>query len=179
MSTEEHQDLDVEWCDEAFSAFRSGARHVDFHGFSSLSVAFLSFFFHFLYVSCDKGADLWPFKYADLERCGCEAGWLLQQLLKLYAPLLLDLSENVLVCDADVVWLKATRFLSEATALLCTFDSESCPPIRSAVDLQRYDGFVERMGFRKVRRKETAVCHHMVLRRDILKQLMEEAEEEI
>ena len=86
-----------------------------------------------------------------------------------------------MVCDADVVWLQAMRFLSEdaaRAALLCTFDTEGCPPIRSAVDLQRYDGFVSMLlkGIQKPRPgKETAVCHHMVLRKEIVKELMDEA----
>eukprot|EP00913_Durusdinium_trenchii_P026728 g25075.t1 len=130
-------------------------------------------------------ANFWPFSHADLEDCGCRTGWLLQQLLKLYAPLLIDgLTDNVLVCDADVVWLKRVNFLLPSAACLCTFDTNNCPPIRSAVDLHRYDHFVPAMlpGVQKPRPgKETAVCHHMVfqtlgIRKDILKQLIAEVE---
>lgn len=128
----------------------------------------------------DEASELWPFQISELQHCGCAPGWLLQQLLKLYAPLLVDgLTDHVLVCDADVVWLQPVEFLSSTAAFLCTFDTDSCPPIRSAVDLHRYDSFVPSMlpGLEKARPgKETAVCHHMVFQKAILKQLMSEVE---
>eukprot|EP00435_Cladocopium_sp_Y103_P038305 s1358_g10.t1 len=108
----------------------------------------------------DEASELWPFQISELQHCGCAPGWLLQQLLKLYAPLLVDgLTDHVLVCDADVVWLQPVEFLSSTAAFLCTFDTDSCPPIRSAVDLHRYDSFVPSMlpGLEKARPgKETA-----------------------
>ncbi|CAE7947196.1 unnamed protein product, partial [Symbiodinium sp. KB8] len=100
----------------------------------------------------------------------------------LHGPLLLDsLTERVLVCDADVVWLQQdsplTFFTSEAESLLCTFDSDACPPIRSAVDLHRYDAFPPALlpGLQKPRPgAETAVCHHSVLDTSVLRALFEE-----
>mmetsp|Transcript_82451 Transcript_82451/g.267065 ORF Transcript_82451/g.267065 Transcript_82451/m.267065 type:complete len:310 (-) Transcript_82451:21-950(-) len=132
-----------------------------------------------------EDADFWPFRRSDLEDCGCPSGWLLQQLLKLYAPLVLPgLGSNVLVCDADVIWFGegSVRFLEAATegsaqfvaTRLCTFDSGNCPPIRSAVDLHRYDKFVSAIlpGLEKRRAgQETAVCHHACLQRDVLEDL--------
>lgn len=137
----------------------------------------------------DEAEELWPFRLADLDGCGCPPGWLLQQLLKLHAPLLVsDLSSSVLVCDADVVWLQAgMRFLKAGTAgagthvsQLCTFDSESCPPIRSAVDLHRYDAFVPAVlpDLEKPRPGvETAVCHHAPFERHVLEALFLRVEE--
>lgn len=144
----------------------------------------------------DEGSGVWPFRREDLDACGCPAGWLLQQLLKLYAPLVLPgITPAVLVCDSDVVWLEeGTRFLEDErrgaddaasdcagdaaptvfAAHICTFDTEACPPIRSAVDLHRYDDFVGAVlpGLRKRRPgKETAVCHHMCLQRAVLSDL--------
>eukprot|EP00933_Yihiella_yeosuensis_P025855 TRINITY_DN20049_c0_g1_i2.p1 TRINITY_DN20049_c0_g1~~TRINITY_DN20049_c0_g1_i2.p1 ORF type:complete len:229 (-),score=57.57 TRINITY_DN20049_c0_g1_i2:283-969(-) len=134
----------------------------------------------------DEASQCWPFRFSDFEDSGCSPGWLLQQLLKLYAATVVEgLSSNVLVCDADVVWLQPDlRFLEEGTdsasqALLCTFSSESCPPIRSAVDLHRYDKFISTLlpGLEKKRPgKETAVCHHAVLQRDILEDLFKQVE---
>ncbi|CAJ1407731.1 unnamed protein product [Effrenium voratum] len=129
----------------------------------------------------DEADPVWPFRRSDLEGCGCGSGWLLQQLLKLYAPVLLEgLADDVLVCDADVVWLQPVRFLlpSDSGAYINVFNTHTCPPIRSAVDLHRYDGFVPAIlpGLQKPRPKETAVCHHMVLQKRVLKQLMEEVE---
>lgn len=137
----------------------------------------------------DEDADVWPFRLADFEDCGCAPGWLLQQVLKLYAPLVIPgLCANVLVCDADLVWLPegGVRFLernsvvgSPAVARLCTFDSESCPPIRSAVDLHRYDAFVPAVlpGLSKPRPGvETAVCHHAPFQRHVLSELFSQVE---
>eukprot|EP00929_Paragymnodinium_shiwhaense_P032332 TRINITY_DN17939_c0_g1_i4.p1 TRINITY_DN17939_c0_g1~~TRINITY_DN17939_c0_g1_i4.p1 ORF type:complete len:305 (-),score=78.00 TRINITY_DN17939_c0_g1_i4:32-946(-) len=128
-----------------------------------------------------EDSDVWPFARDACEGSGCSAGWLLQQLLKLYAPLRIPgLSAQVLVCDADVLWLQTgTRFLESTAegsdgvvAKLCIFDSEACPPIRSAVDLHRYDDFVQKL----LPGKETAVCHHMLLQREILEALMRDVE---
>ncbi|CAE7326537.1 unnamed protein product [Symbiodinium natans] len=134
----------------------------------------------------DEADACWPFHLGDSAECGCVPGWLFQQLLKLYGPLLLNLTEQVLVCDADVVWLaersghsERLKFLDEGRALLCTFDSENCPPIRSAVDLHRYDAFVAHVlpGLAKARpERETAVCHHSVLDTSILRALFAEVE---
>lgn len=144
----------------------------------------------------DEAAELWPFTPADCQDCGCPAGWLFQQLLKLYAPLLIPgLAANVLACDADVIWLEHAgrgriNFFErdsnegadngEVIANFCTFDSESCPPIRSSVDLHRYDAFVPEVlpGLQKPRpSKESAVCHHAPLQKSVLEALLAEVEE--
>lgn len=138
-------------------------------------------------VDCiDEAADIWPFRYADFEGCGCQPGWLLQQALKLHAPLLVPgLAPNVLVCDADVVWLRSGLHFFEVDEAVgvranhCIFESESCPPIRSAVDLHRYDAFVPAVlpGLTKPRPgAESAVCHHAPFRRDVLQALFERVE---
>jgi len=144
----------------------------------------------------DEAAELWPFSLADCKDCGCPAGWLLQQLLKLHAPLLIPgLASNVLACDADVIWLEHAgteriHFFEqgsgtgadsgEVIANICTFDSESCPPIRSIVDLHRYDAFVPEVlpGLQKPRPgMESAVCHHAPLQRLVLEALFAKVEE--
>lgn len=125
----------------------------------------------------DEAAACWPFQLADLDRCGCPPGWLFQQLLKLYAPLVLPgLLTHVLICDSDVIWMPGeSRFLvaneGSLQVQLCTFEAETCPPIRSSLDLNRYDDFLEALlpGLRKTRPgEESAVCHHALLQRDIL-----------
>jgi len=129
----------------------------------------------------DEAADGWPFDLTDLNDCGCPPGWLFQQLLKLHALMIIPgLASNVLVCDADVIWLGVVHFLQVSAsgdlpaARICTFDSEACPPIRSAVDLHRYDAFVPAVvpGIAKPRPgQQTAVCHHSVFQRDVLEGL--------
>lgn len=136
----------------------------------------------------DEASNIWPFRINDFEACCCPSpGWLFQQLLKLYAPIVVpDLSPNVLVCDADVIWLKeeGVRFIEKGVAGLlaafaCTFDADACPPIRSSVDLHRYDDFVPSVlpGLEKPRPGvETAVCHHGLFQRDVVYELMSRVE---
>lgn len=144
----------------------------------------------------DENCDFWPFRRSDLETCCCPTGWLLQQMLKLYSPLAVPgLTKNVLVCDADVIWLSEVRFLQQVSGAaitsddclgdspsavrICTFDTESCPPIRSCVDLHRYDEFLPMVlpTLQKKRpRAETAVCHHMCLQRHIVQELIRQVE---
>lgn len=57
---------------------------------------------------CSEASGIWPCS-SDFQECGCSAGWLFQQVLKLYARVVVpDLAASVLVCDADVVWLRET-----------------------------------------------------------------------
>ncbi len=54
-----------------------------------------------------------PFKKEEIAKRTSEkqAGWYLQQLIKLHAPLMIsNIMENVLVVDADTVFYKRTRF---------------------------------------------------------------------
>jgi len=106
----------------------------------------------------DEAAELWPFRRADLEGRGCQPGWLLQQLLKLHAPLLIpDLAPHVLVCDADVVWLQAggLRFFEPGgvagpVALPCTFGAEAL--------FQRVEAAHDGRPFWEVFRDATQAC---------------------
>mmetsp|Transcript_95054 Transcript_95054/g.268474 ORF Transcript_95054/g.268474 Transcript_95054/m.268474 type:complete len:322 (-) Transcript_95054:86-1051(-) len=138
--------------------------------------------------------DCWPFRFADFDGCGCSPGWLFQQMLKFYAPSVVPgIALNVLVCDADVIWLadQPITFLTpsrasvgcgepDIAAYYCTFSAETCPPIRSIVDLHRYDDFVPTVlpGLSKLRPgSETAVCHHAVFQHHVLDELFKQVEE--
>ena len=77
-------------------------------------------------------------------------------------------------------FLEARGAGEPAAARLCVFDTEGCPPIRSAVDLHRYDAFVPAVlpGLEKPRpREETAVCHHACLQRAVVADLAARVEE--
>lgn len=136
----------------------------------------------------DEAADVWPFHLNDFGDTGCTPGWIFQQLLKLHAPLLINgLLPNVLACDADVVWLQERLYFlqakdgpSDPVALLCHFTSDDCPPIRSTVDLHRYDCFVSSMLPNLSKRRpsaETAVCHHALFQRDVIESLFQKVED--
>ncbi len=63
---------------------------------------------------------LYPFSYSEISDLvgGENVGWNLQQLLKLYAVLVIpDISENVLVVDADTVFYRKVKFFEEGLPL--------------------------------------------------------------
>lgn len=61
-----------------------------------------------------------PFKREEIAEMTSEkrAGWYMQQLIKLHAPLLIsNILENVLIVDADTIFYKRTRFMENGTFL--------------------------------------------------------------
>jgi hypothetical protein len=71
--------------------------------------------------------ESFPFKRADVVEKTSEerAGWYIQQLIKFYAPLLIsNITENVLIVDADTVFYKRTRFIENGKFL---FDKVVAP----------------------------------------------------
>jgi hypothetical protein len=93
-------------------------------------------------------------------------GWYLQQLLKLYAPFVIPgISSNVLVVDADVVFINPVEFLNELNGgLFCT--SQINPKARYFEHAQRLVP-----GYKRVHPEVYSVCHHMLFQRPILKHL--------
>ena len=86
--------------------------------------------FRYVYVVAKNPRDIsgaivlneraFPFNYetvVEKTHVG-RAGWYLQQLIKLYAPLLIsDILENVLIVDADTVFHKRTKFIDNGKLL--------------------------------------------------------------
>ncbi|MBM5783215.1 MAG: hypothetical protein FJ368_07350 [Pelagibacterales bacterium] len=60
--------------------------------------------------------SLYPFSYQEISELvnGNSVGWHFQQLLKLYSVLVIpNISENVLVLDADTIFFKKVKFFSD------------------------------------------------------------------
>ena len=98
-------------------------------------------------------------------------GWYLQQLLKLYAPFVIpNISENVLVIDADTTFLKPVTFIDEDGYALYSVGSEYHKP---------YFYHAQRMlpSLKKVFPEYSGICHHMLFQREPLLQLFNEVEE--
>lgn len=98
-------------------------------------------------------------------------GWLYQQLLKLYAPFVIpDISSNVLVVDADVIFLKPVEYQTEEGWPLLTAGKEYHKPYfehakRLLPDLTRvYDSI-------------SGITHHMLFQRAVLEDLFSRVEE--
>lgn len=94
------------------------------------------------------------------------AGWYLQMLLKLYAPFVIpDISSNVLVIDADAIFLNPVEFLNDQNGALFCFST-----LRAK---RRYLDHAARLvpGYERVYPNAYSVCHHMLFQKAILEDL--------
>ena len=89
-------------------------------------------------------------------------GWVLQQLLKLYAPLVIpNISSNVLVLDADTIFLNPVTFLNASHgALFCTGTEWHTPYFDHGAKLIP--------GFKRLYPHYSGIVHHMLLQRSII-----------
>jgi len=89
-------------------------------------------------------------------------GWIYQQFLKLYAPLCIpNISANVLIVDADVLFLQPVAFLQENGAGLYAVGSEYHKP---------YFEHMQRLlpDLKKLYNNYSGITHHMLFQREIL-----------
>ena len=89
-------------------------------------------------------------------------GWIYQQLLKLYAPLVIEnISSNVLIVDADTVFLRPVSFIGENGAGCFNPGLELCSSYRS---------HMRRLlpGFAMLRSHVSGISHHMLFQRCVL-----------
>ena len=94
-------------------------------------------------------------------------GWIYQQLLKLYAPFVIPgISQNVLILDADTIFLKPVKFQAQSGAALFNPSPEYYPP---------YFEHACRLipEFRKVFAQYSGVSHHMLFQRCVLEDLFQ------
>lgn len=92
-------------------------------------------------------------------------GWMYQQMLKLYAPFVIPgISSNVLVLDADVIFLNPVEFLSPIHGPYFAVGREYMLP---------YFEHAARLlpGLHRVNIQQSGVAHHMLLQRQILEDL--------
>jgi hypothetical protein len=92
-------------------------------------------------------------------------GWIYQQLLKLYAPITIpDISPNVLIVDADTMFLRDVEFFdTDGNALYATGTEYHMP----------YFHHIKRLlpGLQKKFPRLSGVTHHMLMQRPILERL--------
>lgn len=92
-------------------------------------------------------------------------GWVYQQLLKLYAPLIIPrISSNVLIVDADTIFLNPVKFLGSSGEGLYNPASEYHWP---------YFDHMARLipGLKKVYSQYSGISHHMLFQRAVIKDL--------
>ena len=84
-----------------------------------------------------------------------------------------DLERDVLVCDADTVFLKETEFVNENDVALYNVSYD----VPSNVTLHPYYEHMEKLipGLTK-QTKYSGICHHMLIQKDILQKMFETVE---
>lgn len=94
-------------------------------------------------------------------------GWIFQQLCKLYALFVIpDISQNVLVVDADTIFLRQVSFQTENSAPLFSVATEHHKP---------YFEHMARLipGLHRVDQARSGVAHHMLFQKVIMQDLFE------
>ena len=93
-------------------------------------------------------------------------GWIYQQLIKLYAySVIPGLSENILILDADTIFLNPVSFIDpETNAGLFNVGSEYHYPYFSHAKSLLPN-------FKKVYNNYSGICHHMVFQKPVLNHL--------
>jgi hypothetical protein len=104
---------------------------------------------------------------AYLHHPHCRAGWIYQQFLKLFAAYYIpNISSNILIVDADVVFLKPVSFLQENGAGLYAVGTEYHKP---------YFEYAARLlpGLNKLYPQYSGIAHHMLFQKPVLDDLFE------
>lgn len=121
---------------------------------------------------------LFPFQKGDvadelgLDSKSSRIGWYFQQLLKFYAPITIPgISSNVLILDADTIFLKPVNFINQEGGGLYAHDTRIHHP---------YFDHMDRLipGFERAFPKLSGICHHMLFQKDVIIHLLETIEKE-
>jgi hypothetical protein len=109
--------------------------------------------------------DIFPFKMHNLQKFGNRAGWYLQQLLKLYAPIILNLDKFVIL-DADTIILKPIHFFQEDKICFNTGTECHIP----------YFEHIKRVLPLEKQSNKSGICHLMPMKRNIVENLISKVE---
>lgn len=98
-------------------------------------------------------------------------GWYLQQLLKLYSMFVIpDILENILIIDADTVFLQPTHFIENDTFYYGYSSENHAPYFKHAAKLHP--------SFTKTDSDKSGIVHYMVFQRKYLKKIMDMVEQQ-
>lgn len=104
---------------------------------------------------------------AFLQHPKTRIGWIFQQLCKLYALFVIpDISDNVLILDADTIFLRPVRFQKK----------DGRPKFTAATEYHLpYFAYMARLipGLSKVHKDKSGVAHHMLFQKPIMADLFE------
>jgi hypothetical protein len=91
-------------------------------------------------------------------------GWYLQQLLKLYAGLVIpDILQQYLVIDSDTFFIKPTSFYKDGKPLY-NYSIENHKPYFNHMKFLHY-------GLKKMDNNKSGICHHMMFENKYIKEL--------
>ena len=105
-----------------------------------------------------------------VQKPGSRIGWIYQQLLKFYAPFVIpNISSNILLLDADTVFINPIEFLNEKGGGCFNIGDEFHQP---------YFDHAKRLlpEFKKQYPDYSGITHHMLFQRPIVTDLMETVE---
>lgn len=112
----------------------------------------------------------YPFSIDDIHRHhrkSSRAGWYLQQLLKLYFPVVVpDATEDFLVVDADTIFQATPPSFFEDGQIFFNFGDEHHPPYFKQMELLH-------PSLKKVDLSKSGICHIMPMSRRYLRELFE------
>ncbi|MCL5437035.1 MAG: DUF6492 family protein [Candidatus Dependentiae bacterium] len=101
-------------------------------------------------------------------------GWIYQQLLKLYAPFIIrGISSNVLIVDADVIFLNETEFMDAAGNPYFNYGTEGYHAEYFEHAAKLID---EPFSIKRVFPEIPGICHHMLMQKVVLQDLFEKIE---
>ena len=109
--------------------------------------------------------DTFPFKMSDLSKFGNRSGWYLQQLLKLSAPIILNLDRFVII-DSDTIILKPIQFF-EGDKICFNVGTEYHIP---------YFEHIKRVLPLEKQINRSGICHLMPMKRNIVEDLISKVE---
>jgi hypothetical protein len=127
--------------------------------------------------------SLFPFSYQEISDIlsGSDVGWHFQQLLKLYSPLVIpNISENVLVLDADTVFLRKVKFFSKEGLSLYNLSKDKNlenSPFHQ-ITLKHIKKILPDISKKLPKEFEniSGICHHMLLQKNMIKELFARVE---
>jgi len=141
-------------------------------------------------VSREKYTDLaeffdeggYPFSYHDISELAMgNVGWNFQQLLKLYAPLVIPkISKNVLIVDSDTVFYNPVSFFEDDLPLYNLSKDKNVmqTPFHKAV-LEHIKKLLPEI-FEKLPEdffNTSGICHHMLFQKERIEDLFKKVEE--
>ena len=113
---------------------------------------------------------IFPFNLETVKKYGINknrCGWYLQQLIKLYAGLIIpNILDRYLVLDCDTFFLKPTKFIEDDK---CLYD------YRNNIH-QPYIKHLQKLGLKHIDINKSWVCDHMILETQYIKKLFQNIE---